>query len=161
MSTLTPPLKWHGACLIILTNGGFAAVDEDDYERLAVHQWYRDSNGYVRRNLGSGECSYLHREALPGHPLIDHKNKSRLDNRKSNLRPCTKAQNAQNARRHRDRTTAGPKGVYYDPARRKWVADIMANGVRRRLGRFPTESEAAAAYSQAAKELHREFANGV
>lgn len=159
MSTITQPIKWHGGKPVFLTNGGHAFVSEADYTNVNQYRWYRDTLGYARRNAGNGRCEYMHRAVMPGCDIVDHINGNKLDNRRCNLRPCTKAQNAHNAKRHRDKTSSRFKGVHFDRARGKWSADIMANGSRRRLGRFETEHEAAEAYRLAAEELHGEFAN--
>jgi len=142
---------------IRLTNGGFAIVSDKDHHRLSRVNWYRDSQGYVRRHLGSGNYLYMHRAVLMGVTMVDHANGNKIDNRRCNLRECTMAQNLQNGKSHRD-AFSKYKGVSYDKSRRKWAADIMAFGKRRRLGRFDTEREAAEAYATAAKEFHGQFA---
>src|SRR3546814_357316 len=68
---------------------------------------------------------------------VDHRNGARDDNRWCNLRKATKAQNQANARRRRD-NTSGVKGVTWNKARKKWVAQIQAGGKRMSLGGFPT-----------------------
>lgn len=88
---------------------------------------------------------------------IDHINGDTSDNRIANLREATRSQNIMNAKRG-PRNTSGVKGVSFDKARGKWVAEIKAGTVRRRLGRFDTKDEAAAAYREASKEMHGEFA---
>lgn len=89
---------------------------------------------------------------------IDHINCDRADNRWANLRAATRAQNGQN-RGANKRNTTGFKGVTYWPARKKYMAQIMANGVQKTLGYFDTPNEAHAAYCAAAAKLHGQFAN--
>src|SRR3546814_8274071 len=76
---------------------------------------------------------------------VDHRNGARDDNRWCNLRKATKAQNQANARRRRD-NTSGVKGVTWNKARKKWVAQIQAGGKRMSLGGFPTIEAAANDY---------------
>lgn len=89
-------------------------------------------------------------------PMVDHVDGNGLNNRWRNLRLATKPENARNSVRHRDRTSALPKGVYRH--RSRFVASIMVDRVNHRLGSFSTVEEAAAAYAEAANRLHGEFA---
>ena len=89
---MTSPLKWHGGIEVVLTNGKSAIVDDEDFDRINSVKWYCDSLGYARRNLGDGKCVYMHREIMAGTSIVDHTNGDKLDNRKSNLRSCTKSQ---------------------------------------------------------------------
>ena len=92
----------------------------------------------------------------PTHEL-DHINLDGLDNRFSNLRVATRAQNQRNVGLSK-RNTSGVKGVYFDKRDQKWVADIHA-GRRVRLGSFKTLEAAKLAYANAADRLHGKFAN--
>ena len=92
---------------------------------------------------------------------VDHINHDGLDNRKINLRLCTRSQNSQNKRIRRD-SNSGYKGV--TPVGRKWAAyigDPQTPATRKRqirLGTFATREEAALAYNKAARELYGAFA---
>lgn len=59
------------------------------------------------------------------------------------------------ARQAKDRSDnqSGARGTYYDEKRRKWVAGITINYVRRPLGRFDTKEEAQVAYEKAREAL--------
>ncbi|HUR07040.1 MAG TPA: HNH endonuclease, partial [Nonomuraea sp.] len=101
----------------------------------------------------------LHRllcNAQPGQQ-VDHRNGDGLDNRRSNLRLCTRSQNIGNARTPRT-NTSGYKGVYFERARGLWCAEIWFNMRKRRLGRFADPKDAARAYNAAALEQWGEFA---
>lgn len=86
--------------------------------------------------------------------LVDHKNLSRDDNRWTNLRLATHAQNKANQSVRCD-NVAGMRGV----TKRKLAFDarIMIKGKAIHLGCFPTAQEASAAYTVAAKNLYGEF----
>ncbi len=84
---------------------------------------------------------------------IDHVNGRRGDNRFSNLRLATRAQNAQNMKVPVT-NTSGFVGVSWDKSRQKWSAQIQLNGKKVSLGRFQTAEEASAAYLAAKRELH-------
>jgi hypothetical protein len=89
--------------------------------------------------------------------FIDHRNNDSLDDRWDNLRLATASQNKINAPVRSD-SKSGIKGVYYDPRRKTWSAQIGVNGKRRFLGRFASAGEAQAAYKTAAGAMHGEFA---
>ena len=76
---------------------------------------------------------------------IDHINGDPLENRLSNLRLASRAQNCSNVR---------GVGVRYEPSRRKWLARICVNCKEINLGRYDKEQDALAAY-QSAKIKHR------
>lgn len=91
--------------------------------------------------------------------MVDHKNNIGSDNRINNLRAATHTQNTWNGRGLRVLSGIGSKGVHFCHATQKWRAQIRHLGVRHHLGRFETEVEAHAAYVNAAKDLHGDFAN--
>ncbi|MHC4260562.1 MAG: hypothetical protein ACYSTF_09170 [Planctomycetota bacterium] len=150
---------------IPLTQGKFAIVDAEDYERLNRHKWqaqWRFGTFYAKRKLGRS-THYMHREILnPPHGLsCDHKDHNGLNNQKSNLRLCTQGQNVRNRRPNKN-SSSRYKGVTRNRRRRKstgsWRAQIRFNGKLRHLGIFKNEVDAAVAYDRKAVELFRDFA---
>lgn len=88
---------------------------------------------------------------------VDHISGNTLDNRKANLRVCTRTENARNTSSHSD--SACPyKGCSYDKRSRKWHAQICANRTYYHLGYFHVPEAAAEAYNAKARELFGEFA---
>lgn len=83
----------------------YALLDPQD-AHLAEQRWYRNSAGYAVRNqyLGGGRANpkmvtvRLHREVMqaPDGLETDHIDGDRLNNRRSNLRLVTPAENMQN-----------------------------------------------------------------
>ena len=88
---------------------------------------------------------------------IDHINCNRGDDRASNLREATRAENNRNVRRRKD-NKSGYKGVCLEPRTQKWRALISIGGRQRSLGAFKTPKEAHAAYSAAAQLEYGAFA---
>ena len=138
---------------------GYALVDDEDYERLNKHRWYRSGLAYASRWVKKGEILYgqrtsilMHREVLnfPKSNYIDHINGDGLDNRKENLRLATAGQNGQNSKLRKDSTT-GYKGVYWNKQRRKWFSQV-------RIGCFDTKEEAVVAYNKVIKKIRGKFA---
>lgn len=84
--------------------------DEEDTELLAQYTWCV-SHGYVvtndRRPDGNKYMTEMHRRVMeaPDGIQVDHINGNRSDNRKENLRLCTKTQNARNRKLDRNNTS--------------------------------------------------------
>tara|TARA_R110000824_G_scaffold396554_1_gene598108 strand:- start:1212 stop:1535 length:324 start_codon:yes stop_codon:yes gene_type:complete len=88
---------------------------------------------------------------------VDHINRNPLDNRKSNLRICTNAENSYNTGPQKN-NTSGYKGVSWRKDAKKWTAYI-GHAPKSHLGYFDTPEEAAKARDAKAKELHGEYAH--
>lgn len=134
-------------------------VDDEDFGRFKDWWWYVNKDGYVWSTIGA-KYVMLHRLVVgvtDRRINVDHKNRNKLDNRRSNLRVATVAQNAWN-RKASSRSSTGYRGVTPCRATGKWRAHIMANGVRRSLGRFRTAKDAAKAWDKMATELYGGFA---
>lgn len=157
--------------LIPLSKGRHAKVSPEDYERLSKYSWHyhpgRFGKGYARGGPGKGRVM-MHRFILnaPKDIQVDHANHDPLDNRRSNIRPCTHRQNIQNLSRVRGDL---PKGVsLWAPSRRfaanyapgftRYRTRITVNGRRIHVGTYRTVEEAARAYDDAAKKHFGEFA---
>lgn len=89
---------------------------------------------------------------------VDHIDRDSRNNQWKNLRAATNAQNQANSC-SRKGALSQYKGVCWDDSKQKWLSRIRVNGVRRHLGRFESEQEAALAYDEAAKRLQGEFAH--
>jgi hypothetical protein len=138
---------------------GFTLVSKKDFQRVARYRWSLNGNGAAFRAVG-GKSVYLSRFILGVvDPLIlvDHVNGDRLDNRRGNLRACTKRQNQCNQKK-RFGTFSKFKGAYFDKRRGHWYSQISVNFKVVRLGRFSSEAKAAEAFKIAAHRYHGEFA---
>jgi len=118
----------------------------------------RSEHGYIVICI---DCQryYAHRLAWlynfghwPSHQ-IDHKNGNGCDNRITNIRECTNAENCQNLGVRRS-NTSGLTGVRWDQSRQRWAAQIRKNGKITPLGRFSTKEDAHQAYLTAKRDAH-------
>lgn len=81
--------------------GQFALVEDRDAEWALTHLWYLShtrGKGYAFRTTGEGSSFFMHREIIaPGDSslVVDHINGNKLDNRRSNLRAITQAENVE------------------------------------------------------------------
>lgn len=119
------------------------------------------NEGYLKAYI-EGKSVKTHRiiaNAQDGQ-IVDHINGDKLDNRISNLRLVTHAQNMAN-RACNKTSTSGYKGVYYDNSmsrRKRWGASIHHAGKRITIGRYFTAEDAASAYDEVALKLKGQFA---
>ena len=111
--TVTQPLD-NSYRIIPLTKGQNALVDVMDFERLSGFSWhaYWDARGktfYARTTLPNGRTLSMHRMILDckGKEEADHVSWDTLDNRRSNLRKCTRNQNV----RHRRKRSTNSKNL--------------------------------------------------
>jgi hypothetical protein len=148
---------------IQLTQGRVALVDDADYEYLSQWKWkaYKDRyTWYARRGIRVGfviKTIHMHRliTNAPDGLFVDHINGDGLDNRRGNLRVCTKSENGFNRGKNSNNTT-GYKGVTTNKG--KYRAQIRIDGKMCGLGRYTDPVEAAKAYDRAAKKHYGEFA---
>ena len=150
---------------IKLTQGQAALVDDEDYEQaIKAGSWWvkydKARDVFIAEGWIDGKRIYMHRfimDAPPGKD-VDHQNHDTLDNRRNNLRLCTRAENLQNMRRGQRNGHSQYKWVSWDKSCNKWQANITRNYKNYKLGRFDCEREAAQAYNQAALQYFGEFA---
>ena len=145
----------------LYTKHGNLIFDIDDIDLLENYTISATKRGYAVMCYNK-QIIFLHRllaGALPSFE-VDHVDGNKFNNRKQNLRVCTKEENHHNRGKSIDSKNKF-KGVSYlkDKYRNKpWMAQITAYHKRTLIGLFPTEQQAAEAYNKYAKELHGSFA---
>lgn len=145
---------------IPLTKGLFAIVDDADYDELVKYKWSADKGNvtyYAQRTvIGEKRNMRMHRQIMgvtDSRFDVDHKNGNGLDNRRENLRVCTRTLNNANAKTPKD-NKSGYKGVCWDKERKKWAVKIS----RTHVGRFSNIEDAVKAYNSKAREMYGDFA---
>jgi HNH endonuclease len=122
---------------IELTQGQVAIVDDEDYDWLSEWKWFALQDGrtfYACRQLPSTKKKkrmvWMHRQILGAESgqEVDHISGNGLDNRRSNLRMASHAENLSNQRRRAKVGTSVFKGVSWRPQQGKWLARIRHNG---------------------------------
>lgn len=143
----------------------YALIDPGD-AHLAERRWSRDHNGYAQHLVTVAKKTQ--RRLLLGRVILglptgdprrcDHINGDRLDNRRTNLRIVTHAQNAQNRGPNRNGSSRF-RGVSFrkDLKARPWMAYGNVGYKRTTIGWFATEEEAGAA-AAAWRAEHMPFA---
>lgn len=163
---MTPPTESY--CTIVLTRSQVTLVSPIDFPTVSQFKWYalwnpkRKCYYAVRRDKYTREFIYMHRFLLglgrgdrrKGDHIVPA---NTLDNRRSNIRIGTNAQNGQN-RGKQINNKSGYKGVSWHKAAQKWLAQIMVNNKYHYLGLYDTAEEAYVSYCKAAVRYHGEFA---
>lgn len=142
--------------LISLNRGLVTAVSPEDFDRVSKYTWhavciYGRWAGIV---TGSGKGKlYLHRLIMRLRPTdqreVDHWNRCTFDNRRVNLRVCSKSGNMRNRRAPRK----GWRGCYPRKGKNRFYAMLRYMGRGINLGNFRTKREAALAYDAAGRKM--------
>lgn len=130
---------------ISLSDGSYALVDKQDYEKVKNYRWLKKSNGYAVTTIYNpirkkSDHVYMHRlvNNTPSGYETDHINGDRCDNRAHNLRSVTASQNQLNRN--------ALSGVYqngtYQNGDIKYGAGIQINRKTIFLGYYRTYEEA-------------------
>lgn len=154
-----------GCYVLPLTRGLEALLDPEDVVWAEHANWSSGTTGYA--------CAYhykpslvlsLHREVAKRAGLlqnedleVDHINGNRLDDRRGNLRACSRYENMSNAHKTK-RNSSGIKGVCWCSREQRWKGAVMRNRkTHQKL--FASKLEAEAWVRPKREELHGDFAN--
>lgn len=155
-------MKTMGDVTYVQTNQGCEfMIDTEDWGKIKSYCWWKNNTGYINATEHySSKNIQLHRLIMDvlDKPdiIIDHRNGNSLDNRKCNLRKCTKAQNDYN-KRIQPYNTSGVTGVTWDKRANKWNASIGYRGKTIHLGTFINKQDAIDARKQGEDKYFGEF----
>lgn len=129
-----------------LSRGKTCIIDDSDFALVSKYKWYCSSMGYAQRTIkfrGKRKEILLHRFIMTAKKgtEIDHINRNPLDNRRSNLRFCTRSENNHNRGLNKN-NKSGFKGIYWHKGAGKWLAQICLDYQRLNIGLFENINDA-------------------
>lgn len=151
---------------IKLIRGYKAIVDAADYDYLIQWNWTLRyaRNGKILyavryKRVPKRKSILMHRFILnvKKSKEIDHRNGNGLDNRRFNLRICTRLQNSWNQKINKN-NKSDYRGVHWKKSVNKWCSQITKKSKVFTLGSFDKKDDAAKAYNEAAKKHYGKFA---
>ncbi len=135
-----------------------AIIDMEDIGLCKGYKWSLTKDKYVL-TYKNGMYIYLHRFLLDAKEgeYVDHINFNTLDNRKSNLRICTNAQNLQHRSKLTKINTSGYHGISFNKEKHKWKVEIQYNNHRKTIGYYKDINNAISARKNAEEEYFGKY----
>lgn len=162
LNTITKDLNYA----YIHCKHGIIIIDLKDLDKIKNYTWFTkksmNNSYYVYASTTIDKKEYklsLHRFIINAQQgsVVDHINGNTLDNRKINLRLCSKNENNKNAKKNKRGTSSIYKGVTKRPSGRFGVY-IQCNKKTYCVGTYDSELDAGIAYNKKAVELFGEYA---
>ena len=149
-----------GQVQVQFVKGTVVLLSEQDFAMFKKYTWHIERarhTCYLRTRIGR-RWPRFHQLILRRGPgkVIDHIDGNGLNNARSNLRVCSRAQNQQGAARARKWSEY--VGVSFHKARNKWTASIQFRGKKHYLGVYDSQRAAALAYDVKADQLYGRYA---
>ena len=146
--------------LIITTKKGDTILaDAEDYEMLQKYSWCISKTGYavacIQKRVRKMHRCILANKLNDG-DIIDHANGDPLDNRKTNLRICTPAENGKNIS-VKSSNKLGVKGVRLTK-NGTYNVRLVVDGKEIHVGNFRTLEAAISAHTEAERKYHGAYA---
>ena len=125
-----------------LNSDDYFLFDKEDIDIVKVHCWHKDKDGYIVSNVYDNGHNYsirLHRIIIEKYYGnidgfdIDHINHNKSDNRKFNIRICTRGENLRNRMDYG--SNSGERNIYFDKNRQSYQLNIISseNSIRKRF----------------------------
>jgi len=154
-----------GVTHLVLQDGTTYVIDTTDRPLIEGYTWRRSGKKYMYActNVKKGNrlgTLKLHRilcQTTAERPFVDHESGDVLDNRRSNLRPCTRAENNANKGRYKNNKTT-VKGVFFHKSRQKFEAWVGVGGKQLYVGCYTDPSDAEQDIRAFRERQHGEFA---
>lgn len=116
-------------------------IDLEDIDKIKPYRWCpyksRYSDTFYVQSTGRKNFSRipLHRfiTNCPKGKEVDHINHNGLDNRKSNLRVCTRTENMQNKLMYKN-NKSGYRNINWNKSNKVWVVQVKRNGINTVVG---------------------------
>lgn len=118
-------------------------VDDEDFLRFSNQKFYARKDGkyfYAMNRKGQ----LLHRLIMvpSKNDVIDHLNHDGLDNRKTNLRECSRAVNTQNRQGANINGCSGTQNVHWQEKWQKWRVKFVRDGKEHYFGGYSSLEDA-------------------
>jgi len=134
-------------------------LQEQPLGRIFAVQFGRDPCPYAQANrLGrtTRRGVKIHRLLLPKAEMVDHRDHNGLNNRRKNIRACSRNESVRN-RRYSHESRSGFRGVSPCKGTCRFMARYSFEGERFYLGTFATPEKAHEAILQKAKEIGADY----
>lgn len=154
---------------VFLSQDKVTLIDAVDWDKVKSVCWCAIYNQTGKRWYACGRVNnktiYMHRFILgvtDRHELIDHKDQDGLNNRRDNLRPVNRSQNAQNVTKARSSSKTGVLGVSVHKCKPSGLmycarVNVTVDGkVKSKAKYFPHTTEGLQAATEAVKLLRAE-----
>jgi hypothetical protein len=141
---------------IFLNEGYVALVDDKDFERVRKYVWSVqkiEDHIYAQSKKTDTKQTYMHRFIMRVHGknvFVTHLDGNGLNNQRSNLQVCTRAEAMRNQQKIYSNNKSGYRGVCWNKARQKWLVQIAIKGRPHHIGMYTDIIEAAKAFDTAA-----------
>ena len=130
---------------------GIGIIDIEDIDKCIYYRWSINNLGYIV-TYKNNKCILLHKLILVNNDktkVIDHINRNKLDNRKSNLRIVDHYINSHN----RD-IIKNNKGIQFRKSDNKWIVTFYVKGKRMYFGSYANEEVASIVAKQYMKRYN-------
>jgi hypothetical protein len=137
--------------------------DLEDYDKIKNYCWSQAQGNRLNARNENGKTILFHQLILVIDNvdlIIDHIDRNPLNNKKSNLRICTRQQNNMNCDIQKN-NSSGITGVEWHKINKKWIAKIGYNKKTIYLGSFENKEEAQNARLIAEKKYFKEFSPNI
>lgn len=127
-------------------------ADAEDLEKLSRYSWCISAKGYAVASINN-HVKKMHQYLIdiPDGMVVDHINRNKLDNRRTNLRICTAKENGRNIS-----SKNKVHGIRKTPCG-KYSVRITADRKERYIGTFSSYAEAVEARHEAEDKYHGEY----